>query len=281
MGIRRKGKVEMVARGMLRKNTPLEDYRKQYGLWVKREDLACPPPGPPFSKTRGVYAHLKNRPEKLIGVLDTFHSQAGHGVARACQILGKRCWNFYPKYKADTGLRQPQMEARALGAKILPLPAGRSCILFHAARKRIEAEGGYMMPNALKLDESVTETAKEVDWKWNFDRVIIPASSGTIAAGVIKGFQQSIEDDDTPDFIVHLGYSRSEEATRRYLCDKSGLEVGELIEIVDEGYSYKDKAREGETPPWPCNEYYDLKSFRWWLRNRQNYSGQTLFWNIG
>lgn len=270
----------LVCRGMLRKNTPVQNWGDKYGLWVKREDLSCPPPGPPFSKTRGVYARVSSRPEETIGVLDTYHSQAGHAVARACQILGKKCINYYPEYKREPGPREPQIRARSLGAKLHGLPAGRSCILFHQARKDCEELGGYMMPNALKLEESVTETAKEVPDR-EFDWVIIPASSGTIAAGVIQGFRCIIEDNDTPQFIVHLGYSRSHDAVIRYLCDSSGLEVGELIHLVDEGYSYKDKARPGRTPPWPCNEYYDLKAFRWWLENMEEYPGRVLFWNIG
>ena len=184
-----KRRSRIVAGGMLRENTPIEDYREEYGLWVKREDLSCVKPGPPFSKTRGVYQRVKSREEKIIGVLDTFHSQAGHAVARACQILGKKCINFYPEYKNDPGWRDPQDRAVELGAELVGLPAGRSCILFHAARKYVEGLGGYMMPNALKLEESVEETAKEVDVLERFyDRVIIPASSGTMAAGVIKGF---------------------------------------------------------------------------------------------
>lgn len=266
-------------RRMCRKGTPVEDYRKEYGLWVKREDLSCLPPGPPFSKTRGVFERVKSRPEKVIGVLDTYHSQAGWAVARACQLLGKECVNFYPLYKRDRQLREPQRKSRSLGAKLAALPAGRSCILYHAARKRIEEVGGYMMPNALKLEESVVETAKEVPER-EFTQVLIPASSGTIAAGVIRGFCAQLPE-KLPRFVIHLGYSRSEEATVKYLLDASGFDVADRIEIIDEGYSYKDQARSGETPPWPCNSYYDLKTFRWWLSHRREYSGSTLFWNIG
>ncbi len=281
-------KKKLTAKGMLRVNTPVEDYRKQYGLLVKREDLSCPPPGPPFSKTRGVFYHIEKREEKIIGVLDTSHSQAGHAVARACALLGKECWSFFPVYKAEKGerggyaMRGPTLSAIGLGAKAKPLDAGRSCILFHQARKRTEAAGGYMMPNALKLDETFTETANEVD-RTRSSRikdpavVIIPASSGTIAAGVIRGFGPR------PVYVVHMGYSRSPEAVRRYLLEHSGVPKAD-INIVDEGYAYKDKAEEGETPPWPCNAYYDLKAFRWWLREgRGAYSkyGPALFWNIG
>lgn len=279
--------MRLVACGMLRENTPVEDYLDEYGLWVKREDLACPAPGPAFSKTRGVYARVASRAEKVIGALDTYHSQAGHAVARACQVLGKKCLNFYPEFKYEPGPRPPQIKAKALGAELRPLPAGRSAILFHAARKAVEAEGGYMMPNALKLNESVDETAREAratthpSWEdvgsgprppW----VLIPSSSATIAAGVIKGFG------DTTDFIIHLGYSRSHDEVRRYVEDASGVSgIGRRIVLVDEGYAYKDKAVDGPTPPWPCNDYYDLKAFRWWMREGRYAYGEALLWNIG
>lgn len=276
MGVSGKRRGRIVAGGMLRENTPLDDYRQEYGLWVKREDLSCPKPGPPFSKTRGVYARIKSRPETLIGALDTYHSQAGHAVAWACQILGKQCINYYPEYKHEPGPREPQLRARALKAELMGLKAGRSAILFHQARKDCEARGGYMMPNALKLEESIIETAKEVP-DYRFDWVIVPISSGTIAAGVIRGF---LDQGLAPWFIAHLGYSRSCNQVLKYLTEKV-KKPGWDVEIIDEKYQYKDKARPGETPPWPCNEYYDLKAFRWWLQHRDEYTGSVLFWNIG
>lgn len=262
----------ITAGGMLREGTPIEDYTEEYGLYVKREDLACLPPGPPFSKTRGVYARVLSREEDLIGVLDTRHSQGGHAVARACQILGKQCVVYYPEFKHESGPREPQLQAKALGAELVGLSAGRSAILFHAARKQTEARGGYMMPNALKLWESVIETAKECPQE-AYDNVLIPISSGTIAAGAICGLGRG------PCYLIHLGYSRSHSEVRAYLREQSGLDAD--VEIIDEGYAYKDEASPGQTPPWPCNEYYDLKAFRWWLEKREEYQGTTLFWNIG
>lgn len=286
------GKSRIIAGGMLRSNTPVEHY-PEYGLYVKREDKSCPPPGPPFSKARGVYAHIAKLPAHVqkVGVLDTAHSQAGHAVARACQVLGKQCWNYFPVYKAERERRDPlrpaQEKASDLGAVLVSMDAGRSCILYHKARRETEEDGGYMMPNALKLPESVEETAKEVP-QWPFANVIIPASSATIAAGVIRGFAAF---GTIPRFIVHLGYSRSHSEVHRYLEEASGVALEGLEWVlIDEGYSYKDKARPGPTPPWPCNAYYDLKAFRWWMREgRAKYGAgigigrglSTLFWNVG
>lgn len=274
-------KIDLLKSKMLRSMTPVEDYLEEYGLLVKREDLSCLPPGPQFSKTRGVYEHVKSRPEKTIGVLDTYHSQAGHAVARACQLMGKKCVNFFPVYKADTGLREPQKRSQMLGAELVGLPAGRSCILYHAAKKQTELLGGYMMPNALKLRETIVETADETAnvYAESIDQVLIPASSGTIAAGVILGLGSSVK------YIVHLGYSRSHSTVMKYLAENSGVPEHRLkVTLVDEGYGYKDKAKAGLTPPWPCNSYYDLKAFRWFLRHRDELgrSGlRTLLWNIG
>lgn len=276
---------------MLVDNTPVQDYTDTYGLIVKREDLCCPPPGPPFSKTRGVFAHVKNRPEKVIGVLDTYHSQAGHAVAQACSLLGKTCINYYPNFKHEPGPRKPQHHARDLGAQLQPLKAGRSAILFHQARKKLaDIQDSYMMPNALKLPEMVSETAAEVrrtlnsgalNHIWNTEMpVLIAISSGTIAAGVITGFHQA---GLRPRFILHQGYDRPEGAVLRYMLDMSSLTTFEdtRITMVNEGYSYKDKARTGVDPSWPCNPYYDLKAFRWWMREGRTRWGQALMWNIG
>lgn len=281
---------------MLRHNTPVEDHLARYGLLVKREDLSCPPPGPPFSKTRGVYAHIAKRPEQVIGVLDTYHSQGGHAVAQACAILGKTCINFYPVRKADqlAALQPQQQEAWALGAKLVSLQAGRSAILYHQARKQLATfnTDGYMMPNALKLPEMVSETADEVrrtldalearGWAGRLSNdlpVIISISSGTIAAGVIAGLRRL---GHRNPIILHMGYARSHVAVLEYMQTKAGFNfTGWPMRIVDEGYSYGDVAKSGPDPLWPCNKFYDLKAFRWWLREGRETYGEALLWNIG
>lgn len=270
---------------LLVENTPVEDHLEEFGLLVKREDLSCPPPGPAFSKTRGVFAHVKNRPEEIIGVLDTYHSQAGHAVAQACALLGKTCVNYYPNYKYEPGPREPQHHAMALGAQLHPLQAGRSAVLYHQAKKNLmRADDAYMMPNALKLPEMVTETAMETIRTVNthgvdiVDRpVLIAVSSATIASGVIMGFHRM---GLSPRFILHMGYDRSGSALLRYVQEQSGITDFDF-ELVNENYGYKDKARPGPTPPWPSNSYYDLKAFRWWMAQGRSRYGEALMWNIG
>jgi hypothetical protein len=284
-------------------NTPVT-WHPEYNLYVKHEEECCPS-GPHFSKTRGVFSHIAKRKEKIIGCLDTSHSQGGWATAQACKMLGKHAVVYYPVRKADretgmdwdsTGkgqwgdvLKPQQAIVEELGGALVPLQAGRSAVLYHAAKKDLAAETGlgesYFMPNALKLSEMVTETFDEferTDIPDDVKIILISASSATIAAGVILGAEilgwRGM-------IIVHMGYSRTEAAVRKYIDKMLGFGRplrGVDVRIIDEEYAYGDVAKEGSTPPFPCNEYYDLKAFRWWEDTGQYLGrGKALLWNIG
>lgn len=287
---------------MLVNNTPIEEYDLQgTTVFVKREDLSCPLPGPPFSKMRGVVEHITARPESVIGVLDTYHSKAGWAVAYACKHLGKQCINYYPVYKAEidngSGIRFPQIQSEGLGASLRGLTAGRSAILFHRAKKELTKEfpSSYLMPNALKLNESVTTTATELEYSADKIRDIDPAhvvvsiSSATIAAGVIMGLNR-IKLKKDPIVWLHEGYSRSEKAIFAYLKSMVGedlLAQGGDVRVIDENYEYKDTAPKTASAPFPCNPHYDLKTWHWLGKHLATGNdlagvpGNILFWNVG
>lgn len=286
--------------------TPVEHY-PELDLWVKREDLCCPP-GPHFSKTRGVYAHIKARPEKVIGCLDTSHSQGGWATAQACKLLGKKAVVYYPETvrmrRDGYELQEQQAIPRILGASLVPLQAGRSSVLYHGAKKDLsKGPGGhYMMPNALKLPEMIEETVAEVlrTPLPPVRTVIISASSGTIAAGVISGLTRLGYDGE---IVVHQGYSRGAGAIRAYMGQMVGEYASDLwardehphqltghdrirlwrddFTLVDEGYAYGDRSKMSEAP-FPCNTFYDRKALHWWLtKGHQTRRTEALLWNVG
>lgn len=281
---------------MLVNNTPLETYQLNgIPILVKREDLCAPFPGPSFSKMRGVVAHIEARDEKFIGVLDTFHSKAGWCVSYVCQQLGKVAVNFWPRYKADPAEgfpRKQQQYAHGFGAQMVTLQAGRSSVLFHQAKKQLAAgwSDSYLMPNALKLPESITENAVEAERTCLLGNIpltgilVLSISSGTVAAGVLKGFHYAgfLKNYQV---ILHMGYSRSEEATRKYIESCVGFPLGPNIQFVDEGYGYADAARDIDVP-FPCNKFYDAKAWKF-LSKPEVLAGLVatgkpiVFWNIG
>jgi hypothetical protein len=198
-------------------------------------------------------------------------------------LLNKKCIDYYPAFKVPRGTQPQQHAAWNSGAELVALPAGRSAILYHRARKLLsEHENSYMMPNALKLTESVAETAaeaKRTPLTSEIKTIIIPSSSATIAAGVIAGYGNRF------NYVIHLGYSRSADQVWNYIIKMASpfLPVGQFIhmDIIDEGYSYADKAKPGPVTDWPCNTYYDLKAFRWWKAGGCEGRGVGLLWNIG
>ena len=247
-------------------DTPWDMYNIQgRTAWVKREDLCCPG-GPPFSKMRGLQAHLQKQDANIIGALDTIHSKAGWAVAYVCNLLEKQCINFYPGNEPKLS----QIKAQKHGALIWPLRPGRSAILWHRAHKMLKQihPFAYMMPNGLQLEESVEETKKIVSVSprhvlggtW-----LVSASTGTIAKGISEGLEGRAE------LIVHMGYSRSIEMMRK--------KVGLYTTVVDEGYAYRDSV---DYPcPFPCNPWYDLKAWKWLNENINLLHDPIVFWNIG
>lgn len=275
---------------LVRINTPWECYPVAgRPVWVKREDL-CARVGPPFSKMRGLVAHLRKRPETTFGVLDSYHSQAGWAVAAACQALDRRAIVFYPEMRHEPGWRTSQEEAARMGAEIVPLTAGRSAILWFRARAALAARdpAAHLLPNGLTLDESVAATAGELHANtppallgpaaaW-----VVSVSSGTIAAGVAGGLT-------TRRFrgrlVLHLGYDRSVAQVRAFLAQRAfgdpDFPFPFEILTVNEGYAYRDRV--AEPAPFPCNEYYDRKAWHWIRRDpmalRPN--DPVVMWNIG
>lgn len=274
--------------------TPWEEYALDgVPLWVKREDLCCPDPGPSFSKIRGVYAHLqrikRERGAIPIGVMDTVHSKAGWGVAYICKALGLPCYDFFPVLKYELVMdgyipRHNQIVANTLGAELMPMQAGMSAVLYNRAKgqlKQMTGGKGYMMPNALKLHESVEETAYEVahhtpkelltaEGTW-----LISVSSGTIAAGVLMGLESQ---GAAPIIILHMGYDRSEDTLLEYVLN-AAASANPFVQIVNEHYEYKQPVE--EECPFPCNPYYDLKAWKWLLQHYQELQPPIIFWNIG
>ena len=299
-------RLSVVRGGELVKNfTPVEIHQCGAGdVLVKREDLSSPFPGPQFSKIRGLVPHLEGRSERVIGILDTFHSKAGWAVSYVCAALGKQAVVFYPRYKGDwqletsqgpqrggpQTLRTQQVTADSFGAKLVPLTATAGYILEPRAKKLLKEmhpnEPSLMLPVGLKMPESVTENAKEAERTVSslppLGSLVISVSSGTVAAGVIKGLTTAERLPDPQHVYLHLGYSRPVEGTRGLRANLSAKAQVDMSEVtfIDEKYSYRDAA-----PPihldFPCNPYYDRKAAVWIAANMSKLPKPILFWSIG
>jgi len=267
-------------------NTPVERHGD---VWVKREDLCCPLPGPGFSKVRGLLAHMEASQAERFGALDTSTSKAGWGLAYLAAWLRRRAVVFYPGMKAWNG--EPglyQQRAAEFGAELIPMKPGRSNVLWHQARRQLAVSDprAEMLPNGLRLAETVTETAAEL-MRTPPDvlggTLVVNVGSGTICSGVLAGLLSSGR--RVERMVGVTTHRLSPAVKRRQIWNKMVGETGPLTRMPDwfnlvvTDYGYSD--REDEPCPFPCNPWYDRKAWRWLVEHRKGLPEPVLFWNIG
>lgn len=260
---------------LLLQETPIEEYD---GIYVKREDLCAPPGAPPFSKIRGLIAHLsylKQQGYKGAAYVETSISMAGWGVAWACAHLELECLIFNPVYKKPFPLLEFHREQwKRWGAKLIDLPAGRAKVNYYIARKQLPS-GFFLLPLGLPLPHSISATesiAKTCVKRYN--SIVICVGSGTIAAGVLQATK--------PHQTLYGVMCRTGnvKAKRNHIEGSVFFpkSCGELV-LIDKGWKYTEICN--TKVPFPCHPYYDAKAWDWLIDNRKNIKPPILFWNIG
>ncbi len=288
-------------------NTPIQKvWLGGITVHVKREDMACEPPGPPFSKVRGLISHLKQLQASGIShvaYMDTSISMGGWGVAYCASLLNMKASIFYPAYK--DGLRHNQEfqinKWTEFGANIHPLDnPNMQSVNWYRARKILKGidPRAVLLPLGLPFRETVEAVAEE------FQTVPLPllggsivccAGSGTMLAGIIKGllrvslptypFEHLYPEYVYPAIYGILCAQKSPEKMFANIKAKSTSWAGityyilKRLQIIDAGYEYT----QAETFPtrFPCNNYYDRKAWKWLYTNIEQLNEPILFWNIG
>ncbi len=288
---------------MIRKNTPIETYDvRGRTVYVKREDLCTEPPGPPFSKCRGLYAKLKKmqRDEgvKVVGYVETPISMAGWGVAWIAQKLGLKAVIFDPQYlhTPPPSIEVHRRKWAQFNPDIIPIKAGMTCVNQHIAKRMLRKEYGkdaVMLPIGIPFRETVLETEKELHrlidspaWelprKWRPDYIIVCVGSGTICAGLLRGLVWERYN----RLIGVMAYDKNMRKKRKSIFAKAEVKDSDTLfsdkvefTLINEKWEYTESSY--ATCPFPCHGFYDLKAWDWLVRHIDTLKGTVLFWNIG
>lgn len=267
-------------------NTPVEIYDN---ILVKREDLATPIPGPSFSKVRGlipVLERLKKEGYKTIGYTETSVSMAGWGVAWACQELGLKCIIFDPQYKETLPLHAYHREQwKKFKAHVVPIKAGMAKVNWHISKNMLNDISIYsnksiLLPLGLPFPETINAACLEAILTKSHHKVntvVVPVGSGTVCAGVLKGFSEAI-------VYGIMGRTGSIEKKKKLILSKAGFQEDSLFgspdfRLIDPGWEYTEKSN--CSCPFPCHPWYDLKAWEWLQQNVNILKPPVLFWNIG
>lgn len=271
---------------MLVDYTPTENYDDYF---VKREDLACEWPGPPFAKVRGLYRGLqeiKSRGIREVGYYETSVSMATWGISFFCQILGIKPVIFY--YRYIDGLKHNQEKQHQIWKRFdaeVHINKQQNMQKIHEAvsKKKFNKmyPDGEFLPAGLKFDYTVEEVAKQVHnvpAEALGGTVVICTGSGMMAAGVLTGLSELDISQDVVGVIVH---PKSKSNLKKFILSKSEMDPFHRIKfnIVDHGYEYTEQ--ENCDVPFPCCPYYDRKAYKWMIDNIDKLKKPILFWNIG
>ena len=272
-------------------DTPVEEHTIEgKAFLVKREDLACPPPGPPFSKIRGLWVHmqkLKQSGVTTVGYVETAISMAGIGVAWVGKELDMKAIIYDPQYSPNHPARATHESHRRkwkeFGAEIIPLKPLMTKINFNIARKLLaEDHERVMLPLGLPFQETVEETAQQVVKTdlTGIKTIVVCVGSGTICAGIAKGVSRLRI---RPKIIGVMCRTGNRDQKKKNVAQKAGVEFDGLfgiqLDIINPGWEYID--REEITPPFPCNPFYDQKALRYLLDHYNRLVKPLFFWNIG
>ena len=274
---------------MIFSNTPIERYKiGKHEVWVKREDLCVSAEGPTFSKVRGLESYLKKIKKEgfsTVGYTETSISMAGWGVSWLASKIGLGSVIFDPQYKKTPGILElHRKQWIKYNPEIIPIKAGRAKVNYYISRKILKNKYGdkaILLPLGIPLKETVEETVKEVKItreknQLDFETVVINVGSGTICAGVTRGF---------PDKTIYGIMGRKGDVKRKikFISQKGnfytkGL-LGINIKVIDMGWEYTERSK--IKSPFPCHPYYDLKAWEWLIENISKLKKPVLFWNIG
>ncbi|MDQ3667955.1 MAG: pyridoxal-phosphate dependent enzyme [Acidobacteriota bacterium] len=265
---------------LFREETPIELHQVNgLSIFVKRDDLYGNLPAPPLAKLRGLRLILEQAYEggtRLVGCWDTRVSKLGQGLAACCkEFPGMSCIVSYPTKQGEaepTAIKS----AAALGARIYPLPGGRTTICFAKARKHVEARGGLMLPFGLECIEAVEGVKKEAR-RTPIDvlregTLVLCCGSGVTLAGLLSGLPI------LPRKIVGISSGRS--LSKIMFCLKRYVNtLPEQLELHEAEMPYSKALT--FPAPFPAHPNYDLKAWKFLIDNLQSYQEPFLFWNIG
>lgn len=281
-------------------DTPIEKMElKGFPLYVKREDLSCSYPGPPFAKVRGVYLKLLKLKEsgiETVGYMETSLSMASWGISYLSRKIGLKVVVFYPKYKEGYRYEQEKQlkKWKEFNVEFYPIEKpGRQKINTYIAKKKLLElyPNSIMLDQGLPFEETVEEVSKQIDLcpkEILGGSLIVSVGSGTILSGIIKGLINNLHLEKTMNIYGITAFPQNiktkkhkiEKMSKTFL-NKWGFFSNKNINLIllDLGYKYEQK--EEIECPFPCSKYYDRKAWKWLNENIEKLTQPIIFWNIG
>lgn len=268
----------------LNEDTPLELYHiKGREVWVKRDDLMGDGHYlPPWGKTAAVYELVKKYVDRdrPLTHLSVDGSWTAWVLAAICENLGIEFYASHPDSKKISQEYLSHIREMYPSVKFNPIRPNMMKIMYNSLRLQANERGWQMLPYAFDHDFYKDYLKERIAPYAHFDNLVASSGSGVTLAGLVKGYYgDEILNGffQKPSKKVWTTCVSSVDSIQRKL-KSSGIHVP--INIRKSEYLFEDRL-EGYEAPFPCNQFWDIKQWKWLEENIDQLEGTILFWNIG
>ena len=282
-----------------KKNRPVKE------VWVKHDDqLNGDLDLPPWAKMEGIRqvllsddiytkdnkSILYNKLKKDIPIihLSVSQSYSGWALAYIGRELGFKIKIAYPDTKGYPLKALEKIDS--LGAELVPMKPNILSIVTSSVKNYADKHGFQMMPYAfnhpayIKYFESRMKNLIDEHRDKNFKHLVVNAGSGVTSSGLLRGFLNIDKDSfgtNNGTNYAHLITTGTRSSTQKMLKKWDTFYRGS-IDIHESKFEFANEMQKKKfKTPFPCNENWDKKAWRWLQKNHCTLEGNVLFYNLG
>ena len=267
----------------LNEDTPLELYHiKGREVWVKRDDLMGDGITlPPWGKIAAVFELVKKYVDrsKPLTHLSVDGSWTAWVLAAICEQLDIEFYASHPDSKKISQEYLNLIRERYPKTHLNPIRPNMMQIMYNSLRGQARENGWQMLPYAFDHDFYKDYLAERIQPFTHFDNLVVSSGSGVTLAGLARGYYREELKEFFPDVKKKIWTTCvSSESSIKKTLKKSGIPIA--MNIRKSEYLFEDRL-DGYEAPFPCNQFWDIKQWKWLEENIDQIEGTILFWNIG
>ncbi len=267
----------------LNEDTPLELYHiKGREVWVKRDDLMGDGTIlPPWGKVAALYELVRQYIDrsKPLTHLSVDGSWTGWALAAICEALDIEFYVSYPDSKKISQEYLGMIKEMYPKVHMNPIRPNMMQIMYNSLRGQARENGWQMLPYAFDHDFYKDYLAERIQPYVHFDNLVVSSGSGVTLSGLARGYYREELKEFFPSVSRKIWTTCvSSESSIKKTLKKSGIPIP--LNIRKSEYLFENRL-DGYEAPFPCNQFWDIKQWKWLEENIDQIEGTILFWNIG
>lgn len=267
-------------------DTPLEVYKiRGREVHVKRDDLMGDDINlPPWGKIGAVY-HLAKKlvdKSKPLAHLSVDGSWTAWVLGAVAEDLGIEFYAAYPDSKKISHDYLHTVLELYPNTNLYPIEPNMMQIMYNSLKRDSKEKGWQMLPFAFDHEIYRQYLIDRISPISNFDNLVVASGSGVTLTGLARGFYTAeLESFFVPNITKKVWTTCvSSENSIRKMLTKSGIPPHFPIDVRKSEYDFNDRL-DGYEAPFPCNQFWDIKQWKWLEDNIEKIEGSVLFWNLG